>query len=86
MEIVLEKCGEVRTNLSSWEYAAGQITAGFCGKGGDQERKVLNQGQSRPRERTTALLSWGYSFQESGGSNKAHWKAFNLMFQLLCFG
>lgn len=38
METLPGKCEEVEANLTSWEYAAGQIT-GSCGKGGHSKRQ-----------------------------------------------
>lgn len=61
MEMLLERCEEVKANFTSWEYAAGQITTGSCGEGDasrdNQEWKLLYRGQSRPREGRTELLS-----------------------------
>ena len=37
--MLLEKCEEVKANLTSWEHAAGQITAGSCGEGGGSKRQ-----------------------------------------------
>lgn len=39
MEMLPGKCEEVEANLTSWEYAAGQITAGSCGKRGHSKRQ-----------------------------------------------
>lgn len=49
--MLLEKGEEMRTNLTSWEYAAGQKTAGSCGKGGDSKRQPrMETLKSRPKQ------------------------------------
>lgn len=51
METLLEKCEEVKADLTSWEYAAGQITTGSFGKGAGSERQPrMGTLKSRPKQ------------------------------------
>jgi len=56
--MLLEKCEEVKTDFTSWECAAGQITAGSCGTGGGSERQPRMETLKSRLEQAKGRKNW----------------------------